>query len=297
MRDTRDLLCGPLHIERIVFSVERKHVHHGPVYRAEKRRHYCMGASSGDRFLLIEIPSAEAANEPVDLLQLSFPTLVARTSDSNFYYNGPLLAPQPRSTSTPHLERAFEAQLQPLRECLELGLFLVRPGSFRWEGDRFSAEYSDEMRHQPGSISVGFGPNVSEKAKQEFLAELENPSATKPSSTGKLVKSVHRSFSSEGKMIWSSDGNLQPQEIPRPVPGSVEARIVAHYEARQEAKMAKGPSGKLVRDAQGNVCEIQLDQDPFRIELEYAPSPGLPLPWPHRIRRILTQHTEPPTEP
>ena len=297
MHDTRDLLSGSLHVERIVFSFERKHVHHGAVYREEKRTHYCIGASSGDRFLLVEIPSVEAANQPVDLLQLLSPTLVARTSDSSFYYNGPLLAPQPRSAATPHLERAFEAQLQPLRECLALGLFLLRPGSFRWEGDRFFADYSDHMRDQPGHISVGFGPNVPENVKEKFLADLENPSATQPPRAAKLVKSVHRSFSSEGKVIWSSDGNLESQEIPTPAPGSVEARIVAHYRAQHEAKMAKGATGQLVRDAQGNVSEIHLDQDPFCIELEYAPSPELPLPWPHRIRRILTQSTEPPTEP
>jgi hypothetical protein len=84
MRDTRDLLSGWLHVERIVFSFKRKHVHHGPVYREEKRTHYCIDTSSGDRFLLVGIPSVEAANEPVDLLQLRSPTLVARTSDSNF---------------------------------------------------------------------------------------------------------------------------------------------------------------------------------------------------------------------
>jgi hypothetical protein len=61
--------------------------------------------------------------------------------------------------------------------------------------------------------------------------------------------------------------------------------------------MAKGATGQLLRDAQGNVSEIRLDQDPFRIELEYASSPDLPLPWPHRIRRILTQRTERPTAP
>ena len=297
MRDTRDLLAGSLHIERIVFSFERKHVYHGPVDREEKRTHYCIGAISGDRFLLVEIPSVEAASEPVDLLRLPTPTLVARTADSNFYYNGPLLAPQPRSASPLYLERAFQAQLQPLRECLQLGLFLVRPGSFRWEGDRFCADYSDEMRDQPGTISVGFGPNVPENAKEKFLANLENPPATQPPKKAKLAKSVHRSISSEGKVIWSSDGNLEPQEIPTPAPGTVEARIVAHYKAQHDARMAKGATGQLVRDGQGNVSEIRLDQDPFRIELGYAPSPDLPLPFPHRIRRILTQRTEPPTEP
>ncbi len=297
MRDTRDLLSGSLHVERIVFSFERKHVYHEPVYREEKRTRYCFGAISGDRFLLVEVPSAQAANEPVDLMQLPSPTLVARTSDSDFYYNGPLLAPQPRSGSGSDLERAFQVQLQPLRECLQVGLFLARPGSFRWEGDRFLAAYSDEMRGQPGSIGVAFGPNVAESAKEKFLADLENPPAAQIPRKSTLVKSVEQMVNSEGKVLWSSDGNQEPQRVPTPAPGSVEARIVAHYKARHEAKMANGATGQLVRDAQGNVSEIRLDQDPFRIELEYAPSPDLPLPWPHRIRRILTHRTQPPTEP
>ncbi len=98
-------------------------------------------------------------------------------------------------------------------------------------------------------------------------------------------------------MVWSSDGNLQPPAISKPVPGSVEARIADHYKAQHEAKMARGVTGHLIRDPQGNVSEIRLEQDPWRIELEYAPSPDLPLPWPHRIRKILTQESEPPVPP
>ena len=296
MRDTRDLLSGSLHIERIVFSFESKHVYQGPVYQEETRTHYCIGAISGDRFLLVEIPSVEAANEPVDLLGLPSPTLVARTTDSNFYYNGPLLVPQPRSALPLHLERAVQARLHPLRECLQLGLFLVRPSTFRWEGDRFWADYSDEMRDS-GTTSFGFGPNTPESVKEKFLADLGNPPATQPYKKAKLVKSVQQTIGPAGNVTWSSDGNLEPQEVPLPAPGSVEARIMAHYQAQHEAKLARGATGQLVRDARGNVSAIRLDQDPYRIELEYAASPDLPLPWPHRIRRILTEPTEPPIEP
>src|SRR5512140_864782 len=160
MRDLRDLLSGSLEIERIVFCHQRKHVQYEPANREEIRRHCYIGAVSGDRFLLVEIPSIAAAREPVDLLTLSAPTMVARTSDTDFYYNGPLLTPQPRSAPPPYLENAFQARLHPLRACLQLGLFLARPGSFRWEGHRFSADYSDEMQSSAGTFSIGLGENV-----------------------------------------------------------------------------------------------------------------------------------------
>src|SRR5512138_1247379 len=137
MRVIRDLLSVSLEIERIVFCHQSKYVQYEPAYREEMRRNCYIGAVSGDRFLLVEIPSIEAAGEPVDLLTLPAPTMVARTSETDFYYHGPLLTPQPRSASPFYLENAFRARLYPLRECLQLGLFLARPGSFRWEGDRF----------------------------------------------------------------------------------------------------------------------------------------------------------------
>jgi hypothetical protein len=296
MRDLRDLLSGPSEIERIVFCHRSKHVQYEPAYREEMRRHCYIGALSGDRFLLVEIPSIEVAGEPVDLLTLSAPTMVARTSDTDFYYNGPLVTPQPRSASPSCLENAFRARLHPLRECLQLGLFLARPGSFRWEGDRFCADYSDEMKSAAGTISVGFGENVSESAKDKIFAELVNPPATRKHPY-KLAKVVEQKTNADGKVVWSSDGNLEAPAISKPVAGSMEARIVAHCKARHEAKIAKGMSGHLIRDLQGNVSEIRLEQDPWRIELEYAPSADLPLPWPHRIRRILNRDSEPPVPP
>ena len=92
-------------------------------------------------------------------------------------------------------------------------------------------------------------------------------------------------------METGADGNSKP------APGSVEARIAAHYQARHEAKMAKGINGQLLRDAQGNVSEIRLDGGPCRIELDYASSNDLPLPWPHRIRQIFSTQCEPPVPP
>ncbi len=270
-RDIRALLSGSLEIERIVFCHHSKHVEYEPVFREEMRRHCYIGALSGERFLLVEIPSAEVAGEPVDLLTLPAPTMVARTSDTDFYYNGPLLTPQPRSTAPPYLENAFQARLHPLRACLQLGLFLARPGSFRWEGDRFCADYTDEMKSSGGTISVRFGENVPESAKEKVFAELVNPPATQEHPY-KLAKMVQQMRNAEGKVVWSSDGNWEEPVMSTPEPGSVEARIVAHYKAQHEARIANGVRGHLLRDPQGNVSEIRLEQDPWRIEFEYAPS-------------------------
>src|ERR1700678_2563100 len=115
MRDIRDLLSGSQHIERIVFACDQTHVVHEPAFREEKRTHYYIGASSNDRFLLLEIPSPEAANQTVDLLKLASPAAVARTSDTDFYYNGPMITPRPRSACDSNLENAFRMRLYPLQ--------------------------------------------------------------------------------------------------------------------------------------------------------------------------------------
>src|SRR5258708_6418387 len=175
MSDIRDLLSGSLHIERIVFACDITHVRYEPVYQEEKRTHLYRGAVSGDRFLLLELPSLEAANQPVDLLKLAAPTFVARTSDADFYYNGPLLTPRPPSTPNSNLENAFRARLQPLRDCLLLGLTEVKPGSVRWDGDHFNADYADVMKYHGVNYSVSFGKpgeDVAESVKQQYLANL-----------------------------------------------------------------------------------------------------------------------------
>ena len=78
MHDIRDLISGSLHVERIVFSGEMTHASHEPEYREEKRTHYYIGAMSGDRFLLLEIPSPESANGALDLLERATRLLIAR---------------------------------------------------------------------------------------------------------------------------------------------------------------------------------------------------------------------------
>jgi hypothetical protein len=289
MRDLRDLLSGSRHIERIVFACDQTHVVHKPAFREEKRTHYYIGASSHDRFLLLEIPSPEAANQTVDLLKLASPAAVARTSDTHFYYNGPMITPRPRSASDSNLENAFRMRLYPLRELLQLGLMVAKPGSIRWDGDRFTAKYLDEMKKQSGNFCVSFGKpgeDVPESVKEKFLANLQNPPQNQTSKTTGGT-GVRRMAGLDGKIIWSSDGNLEPVVIPKPTPGSIEARIVAHHVAKHEARMAKGIHGQLLRDAQGNVSEIRCEEGSYRIELDYAPSADLPLPWPHRIRRFI----------
>lgn len=298
MHDIRDLLSGSLHIERIVFACDITWVRHEPFYQKEKRTHYYRGAVSGDRFLLLQIPSPETANQPVDLLKLAAPTFVARTSDADFYYNGPLLTPQPRSTPNSNLENAFRARLHPLRDCLQLGLMEIKPGSIRWDGDHFNADYPDEMKNHGVNYSISFGKpgeNVPESVKEKYLADLLNPPPNRPMAV--LSGKAEYRMSRDGKITWASDGNLEPLVIPQPASGSVEARIVAAYAARHEAKMAKGINGQLQRDAQRNVCGIHLNENPCRIELDYAPSADLPLPWPHRIRRFINSSQSEPEVP
>jgi hypothetical protein len=294
MHDIGDLLSGPLHIERIVFGCESTHVYHQPAYREEKRMRYYVGAISDDRFLLVEIPSPETANEPVDFLQFDMhAAMVARTSDTDFYYSGPLITPEPRCESSAPLENAFRLQLSPLWQCLKLGISMAKPGSFRWDGDHFNADYTDEIREQQGVMyPVTFGKPgevVPESVKEKFLADLENPPANlKVTTKSVITHKVTKMIGLDGKVIWSSDGNLEP--VPpdvEPAPGSVEARIAAHYKATHEARMAKGVNGELLRDAQGSVSEIRFDDGIHRVEFDYAPSDDLPLPWPHRIRTFI----------
>jgi hypothetical protein len=296
MRDIRELLSGPLHIKRMVFSCGINHVQHDPEYREETRIHFYMGALSTDRFLLIEIPSPEAANGPVDLLALDHPAVVARTSDTDFYYNGPLFTPQPRLGAESNLERAFRIRLGPLRQCLQLGLNTAKPESFRWEGDRFSADYTEQMKIQ-GQVTVSFPEGTLESMKEKFLADLQNPPAERSCAVHSVTRRFARTVTRHGRVVRASDVQLEPPGMPEPAPGSVEARIMAYYEAKHEASIAKGIKGELLRDEHGNVSEIRLDEGPYRIELEYSPSEDLPLPWPHRITRIFTARTIPSVNP
>jgi hypothetical protein len=102
----------------------------------------------------------------------------------------------------------------------------------------------------------------------------------------------------DGKVLWSSNGNLEPlPPATTPAPGSVEERIAAHYKAQHEARIAKGLNGELLRDTQGNATRINLDYFGWYIEIDYAPSADLPLPWPHRIRIFHNSSEDEPGSP
>jgi len=289
MRDVCDLLSATPHVERIVFSYDQTHVRHEPVYREEKQTHFYVGSISGNRLLLLGIPSIEAADEPVDLLKLDTPTFVARTSDADFRCNYPIVTPRPRSVPNPNFERSVKFLVYPLMACLQLGLTDFQPSTLRWEGDRFRAEFTDEIKHrkQYGTIHFGKpGEVVPESVKEKFLADLLNPPANRPK--GRVVykdivyKEVHTS-------------REKPVEVAKPPPGSVEARIQDFYIAKHEAEMARGFTGELIRNQEGNVFQIRFELRTTihgRIELEYLPTVGLPAPFPHRIRRFLDLESE-----
>jgi hypothetical protein len=277
MHDIRDLISGSLHIERIVFACDIHHTRHAPVYSEETRTHYFLGALSGDRHLLLEIPSPQAANQPIDLLFSRSRAPLARSSDTEFKVCGPMVVPFPLSTVDPDLARGRQMLLHPLRECLQLGLAGFKPGSIRWNDDTFTAEFSDEIKKPQATYTIHFGrPGevVPESVKEKYLADLLNPPADRPKR--KVVTKASHSY------LPAGEAPPPPPDYP---PGSVEARILAHHAAKHEARMAKGIHGQMRRNADRLVSEIRFDAGiPRCIEFEYAPSPDLPLPFPHRIK-------------
>ena len=130
-----------------------------------------------------------------------------------------------------------------------------------------------------------------ESVKEKYLADLLNPPPN-PSQKRvgvRVVKATHH---------YSL--GAAPSEIPKPPPGSVEARILAHHAAKHEAAMAKGIVGQLLRNSAGHVSEIRYEAlGLHRIELEYASSADLPLPFPHLIKRTRADAAqfEPPIAP
>lgn len=291
MHDIRDFISGPLHIARIVFGSEVGHVQNDP-YREEKRMHCYIGAASNDRFLLIEIPSPETANELVDLGRLRTPpsgpssnikwppTVASRTSDTDFYCNYPMITPRPRSPSGSPPDNALQARFTMLKHCLQFNLTEINPGSIRWDGDHFTAEYSEQFKNTRGRHSFSFGENTPESVKEKFLADLLNPPANKPKQTVRLV---------EKRSIHFNHGSDSPPEIPRPALGSIEAKIMDFYAARREARIARGFSADLQRDAEGKAIQIRFDNEAgirFRIEFEYADAANPPSPFPRRIKRF-----------
>ncbi|HWD21442.1 MAG TPA: hypothetical protein VHB20_19405 [Verrucomicrobiae bacterium] len=243
MRDLRDLLTAPPPLARFVIGYEITHATRSPDLPQERRLHFYTAAVSAGRFLLIEAPTAAAAlaapATPLDLRQLTAPAAVARTSDTDFYYNHPLFLLRDRAAANTTLENAFRARLAPVHFCLMLGLTDAQPGTFQWNGDHFTAALADNAKSRLKNISIRLG---------------------KP-------------------------GEEIPDRRRR------EAQKLAEYEARHEAKMAQGLRGRLVRQSDGAVTQIILDDLPYRIELEYEPSSDLPLPWPRRIKRVSAQNS------
>jgi hypothetical protein len=284
MLDVRDLLSVTPHVERIVFSYDQTHARHTPVYREERRTHYYIGSISGDRVLLLEIPSIEAANEPVDLLELDTPTFVARTSDTDFRCHYPIVTPRPRSASDTNFERFAEVISYPLKACLQLGLTDFQSDTLRWEGDQFQAEYTQQIKDELRNVNFHFGKPgevVPESVKEKFLADLLNPPANRPK--GKVTKYTEWSG---GKLV----------EVLKPPPGSVDARIQDFYIAKHAAEMERGFRGELIRDQEGNAFQIRFDlrtNTHGRVELKYFPTVGLPAPFPHQIRRFIESESTP----
>jgi hypothetical protein len=288
MRDVRDLLSATPHVERIVFSYDQTHTRHTPVYREEMRTHYYIGSISGDRVLLLGIPSIEGANEPVDLLKLDTPTFVAHTSDTDFRCHYPIVTPRPRPVADPNFERSVKMLVYPLMAGLQLGLTDFQPGTLRWEGDRFRAEFTDEIKNRKSHGTIHFGKPgevVPESVKEKFLADLLNPPENRPKGRVGYKDILY-------KEVHTSRGPLQ---VVTPTPGSVEAKIQDFYIAKHEAEMARGFKGELIRDEQGNVFQIRFELRTNihgRVELKYFPTVGLPAPFPHRIQRFLDLESE-----
>ncbi len=46
------------------------------------------------------------------------------------------------------------------------------------------------------------------------------------------------------------------------MPGSIEAKIEAFFDARERQRLCKGIRGKLVRDERGRTTEIVLESEP-----------------------------------
>ena len=200
MHDIRDLISNTPHVARIVFGSQMTHVQHDP-HREEKRMHYYVGAASGDRFVLIEIPSPEAANEPIDLLIDAVDpdgrawerSVGARTTDTDYHFNHPMITPRPRASVGSPQDRAIRIGTRELQQCLRFGLYEIGPGSIRWEGDHFTAEFSEEYKKTTGSHRVSFGgPGeiAPESVKEKFLERLLNPPPVKDSRPGGFTLSA-----------------------------------------------------------------------------------------------------------
>jgi hypothetical protein len=186
----------------------------------------------------------------------------------------------------PSLSRAFRSMESILSHCLQLGLHLVRPGTVRWDGDRFTAGYAATEGVRRGGVRVtgADGQEAPAHLKARILADLEaKPTARKMKAT--FVRKEHKVFRSaaEAEAVRAAS---------EPAPDSLEARIVALWEAREQERLRKGIRGELVRDAQNRVQEIKLDCEPAcHVVFAYEEPANLPPPFPSRVRTFL-EHAE-----
>ncbi len=278
MDKIRDLLSGHLHVEQIAFT-------QGVGLDSDEPQTHCyLGATSTGRFLLMSLSSPTDADHPIELGERTW--IYARSAEMDFvkWSDLPIIAARPRSQREPELEKVFDIMQATLAGCLQLGLGLVKPGSIRWDGDQFSAEY---VVPEGGRCGVKFttpdGRDVPESFKAMVLADLEaEPKDRKLKAT--FVKKEHTT-------LMGTEAEAA-RRASAPVPGSIEAKIEALFAAREKERLRKGIRGKLVRDEQGRATEIILESEPScRVQFDYDERAHLPPPFPSRARTFL-EHAE-----
>jgi hypothetical protein len=279
MNDIRDLLSGHLHVEQIVFTQAVG------LDSEEPQTHCYLGAASTGRFLLMNLSSPTDADGPIVLSERGW--IYARNANTDFTKrsNLPIVAVRPRSQREPDMERTFQAMESLLQGCLRLGLGLVKPGSIRWNGDRFTAEYAsvDGGTRRGVKITALDGKEAPENVKAMILAEMEaEPKDRKHQAT--FVRKEH-------KVLRAGEAEAA-RRASEPVPGSIEARILARLEVKEKERFRVGIQGGLIRDKEGRVSEILLQSEPgCRVQLEYDQSASLSPPFPNRIRTFI-EHAE-----
>jgi hypothetical protein len=168
---------------------------------------------------------------------------------------------------------------------LNLGLGLVKPGSIRWNGDRFTAEYAEPERPVRRSVKIlgADGKEAPESVKANVLAQMETDPENRQ---GKFVLShgEPRAYCKSATVL-ETGAVKDPDEV---APGSIEAKIMALWEARERERIRKGIQGRLVRDEGGRVTEIVLQSEPAcRVQFGYEDSGDVPPPFPHRIDTFI----------
>lgn len=284
MRDIRDLMSDQgrhLRVEQVVFTEV-------VIRPTETHRRCYLGASSTGRFLLMGLRDPRAADHPIEPPECTF--IYARNANADYMTCGDmiLVTSRPRSQCQPDMERTFHHMEATVHRALNMGLALVEPGSIRWSGDQFSAEYAQLARVKPGSASGWIrgsdGKDMPESVKAKVLAQIRaDPSNPK----GHFVVEVVSSPASAVERVTVT-------RLERPAPGSIEAQPLtqAQAEAREAERIRRGIQGRLVRDEQGRATEVILQcQPPCQVRFHYEGSGDVPPPFPHRVDRFVASTT------